>query len=48
MVQKINQKTGEITLFMEPWAANRPVYEKKFTLFDVQEILEKKFRWGYI
>lgn len=38
---EINNKTGEINFFMTPWTQGRPVYEKIFTLFDLQEMLEK-------
>lgn len=37
---EINQKTGEINFFMTPWTQGRPIYEKLFTLFDLQEMLE--------
>lgn len=38
---EINNKTGEILFFLEQWDANSPDYEKSFTLFDMQEMLEK-------
>jgi hypothetical protein len=38
---EINPKTGEINFFMTPWDQSRPVYEKLFSLFDLQEMLEK-------
>ncbi|WP_131777807.1 J domain-containing protein, partial [Legionella fairfieldensis] len=38
---EVNQKTGEINFFMTPWTKERPVSEKLFTLFDLQQMLEK-------
>jgi len=38
---EINNKTGEINFFMTPWTPDRPIYEKLFTTFDLQEMLEK-------
>jgi hypothetical protein len=38
---EVNYKTGNITFFMDPWREDRPVYEKTFTLFDLQEMLAK-------
>ena len=37
---EVNHKTGEINFFMTPWTDERPIYEKVFTLFDLQEMLE--------
>ena len=38
---EVNHKTGGINFFMVPWTQDRPIYEKTFTLFDVQEMVEK-------
>lgn len=38
---EVNHKTGKIHFFMTPWTQGRPIYEKVFTLFDLQEMLEK-------
>ncbi|MDA0698117.1 MAG: J domain-containing protein, partial [Proteobacteria bacterium] len=38
---EINHKTGKINFFMTPWTSERPVYEKLFTQFDLEELLEK-------
>ncbi|MFA5959812.1 MAG: J domain-containing protein [Tatlockia sp.] len=38
---EINQKTGEIQFLMNQWTPDYPEYEKLFTLFDLQEMLEK-------
>ena len=38
---QLNDKTGEITFHMQEWDQTHPDYEKSFTLFDLQEMLEK-------
>lgn len=38
---EVNHATGEINFFMIPWTRDRSIYEKVFTLFDLQEMLEK-------
>lgn len=38
---EVNHKSGEIAFFMDPWSPDRPAYEKVFTLFDLQQMLEK-------
>jgi curved DNA-binding protein CbpA len=38
---EINHKTGEIAFFLDRWDVNYPDSEKSFTLFDLQEMLEK-------
>ena len=38
---EVNYKTCEINFFMTPWTKDRPIYEKVFSLFDLQEMLEK-------
>lgn len=38
---EINHKTGKINFFMSPWTPDCPVSEKLFTLFDLQELLER-------
>ncbi|MCC5792428.1 MAG: J domain-containing protein [Legionellaceae bacterium] len=38
---EVNAKTGEINFLMTPWTQGRSAYEKVFTLFDLQEMLEK-------
>lgn len=43
---EINRKTGEINFFMRPWSDSDPLYEKKFTLFDLEELLEKNLGAG--
>lgn len=43
---EINNKTGEISFFMTPWTPARSVYEKVFTLFDLQELLENNITSG--
>ena len=43
---EINHKTGEINFFMTPWTEDRPEYEKLFTIFDLQEMLEKNISAG--
>jgi len=44
---EINHKTGKINFFMTPWTSERPVYEKLFTLFDLEELLEKNIGGGW-
>ncbi len=34
-------ETGEISFYLVPWTPNRPVYEKTFTLFDLEDMLAK-------
>lgn len=43
---EINHMTGEITFYLTPWDPDRPAYEKVFSLFDLQEILEKNIIGG--
>jgi hypothetical protein len=38
---EINYATGSINFYLTPWSLDRPVYEKLFTLFDLQQMLEK-------
>ncbi|KTD65105.1 J domain-containing protein [Legionella shakespearei] len=38
---EINHKTGKIDFYMTPWTEGRPVYEKVFSQFDLEELLEK-------
>nr|MBA2652060.1 hypothetical protein [Tatlockia sp.] len=38
---EINFKTGNIQFYLMPWHPNSPVYEKLFTLHDLQQMLEK-------
>lgn len=41
---KINYKTGEIEFYLTPWSQDRPSYERLFTLYDFQEMLEKNLQ----
>jgi curved DNA-binding protein CbpA len=43
---EINNLTGEITFYLTPWSPERPAYEKAFSLFDLQEMLEKNITEG--
>ncbi len=38
---EINHKNGDIQFFMTPWSNERPIYEKTFTLFDLQDMLAR-------
>lgn len=38
---EINKTTGDIQFFMEPWQRSLPICMKRFSLFDVEEMLEK-------
>ena len=44
---EVNRKTGDINFFMTSWTQDRPIYEQVFTLFDVQEMLEKNISGAY-
>jgi len=44
---EINSKTGDINFFMTPWTQDRSEHEKVFTLFDLQEMLEKNITSAY-
>ena len=38
---ELNHASGKITFFLEPWNPNHSVHERVFTIFDLQEMLEK-------
>lgn len=44
---EVNNKTGAITFFIEPWQERDSVHQKLFTLFDLEEMLQRKLAWAY-
>lgn len=44
---EINYETGEINFFMTPWQKDRSIHEQVFSLYDLQEMLEKNITSAY-